>query len=304
MSVIAATLFEFSLRETRHTARGAEWRLTGLGWLRPAERIRVRLVLSADEKVSAEAATCRVRADCAARRLHMLRQALEARERAARPDAVAVHRVRRAERRAQAALSRARFTDPAVAAEVLRQVQVLTLTQTLAGLDYATPDDARQLLASLITPGTASAEAAGAQTSRAAQARPPRFVTENGTFHGCPAAPGLNGASAAPGVWATSDGLAELASPDNGHPAPRSPSHPREPAGPDGPVIDVAARIVADARLRGVRLSQAGLARQLRAEGYRIANGRLRWLATVSGLAPDEGRTARPQGRARHPGLR
>jgi hypothetical protein len=44
-------------------------------------------------------------------------------------------------------------------------------------------------------------------------------------------------------------------------------------------VIDVAARIVADARLPGVRLSQAGLARQLRAEGYSIANDRLLALA-------------------------
>jgi hypothetical protein len=32
--------------------------------------------------------------------------------------------------------TRAGFADPAVAAEVLRQVQVLTLTPTLATLDY------------------------------------------------------------------------------------------------------------------------------------------------------------------------
>jgi hypothetical protein len=299
MPVIAATLFEFSLRETRHTARGAERRLTGLGWLRPAERVRVRLQLSADEKVSAEAATRRVRADCAARRLHVLRQALAARDRAARPSAIAALRVRRAERRAQAALSRARFTDPAVAAEVLRQVQVLTLTRTLAGLDYATPDDAEQLLASLITPATASAQAVGGQISRAAQARQPRSVTGNGMINGYSAASRLSGASAAPAVSRTSDGLAGLAPPGTGNPAPaaagfpapRSQSHPRGPAGRDGPVIDVAARIVADARVRGVRLSQAGLARQLRADGYSIANGRLRWLATASGLEHDEGRT-------------
>jgi len=297
MPVIAATLFEFSLRETRHTARGAERRLTGLGWLRPAERIRVHLQLSADEKVSAEAATRRARADCAARRPHMLRQALAARERAARPNAVAAHRVRRAERRAQAALSRARFADPAVAAEVLRQVQVLTLTQTLAGLDYATPEDAQQLLASLITPGTATAWAADGQISRASQASQPRSVTGKGMCNGYPAASRLNGASAAPAVSTTSDGLAGLAQPGTEHPAPaaaspvpRSQSHPRGPAGGDGPVIDVAGRIVADARRGGVRLSQAGLARQLRAEGYSIANDRLRWLATVSGLEPDEGR--------------
>jgi len=43
-------------------------------------------------------------------------------------------------------------------------------------------------------------------------------------------------------------------------------------------------RIVAQARLQREPLSQAALARQLRAEGYGIANDRLRWLATVSGL--------------------
>jgi hypothetical protein len=297
MPVIAATLFEFSLRETRHTARGAEQRLTGLGWLRPAERIRVHLQLSGDEKISAEAATRRVRADCAARRLYVLRQVLAARERAPRASAIATHRVRRAERRAQAALTRARFTDPAIAADVLRRVQVLTLTQALAGLDYATPDHAQQVLASLITPGTASAQAPGAQISSAAQARQPSSVMGNVTFNGYPAAPSLNGTSVEPAVSAISDGVAGIAPPGTEHLAPaasqtrRSRSHPRGPAGRDGPVIDVAARIVADARLRGVCLSQAGLARQLRAEGYSIANDRLRWLSTVSGLEPGEDRT-------------
>ena len=70
MPVIAAMLFEFSLRETRHTARGAERTLTGPGWLHPAERLRVRAQLSADAKLSAGAATRRVRVTCAARRLY------------------------------------------------------------------------------------------------------------------------------------------------------------------------------------------------------------------------------------------
>ena len=76
MPVIAAVLFEFSLRETRHTARGAGRRLAGLGWLRPGERVGVWLLLAADGSVSAEAATRRVRVDRAARRLHVLRQVL------------------------------------------------------------------------------------------------------------------------------------------------------------------------------------------------------------------------------------
>ena len=45
-------------------------------WLRPAERIRVQLQLAADETLPAEAATRRGRVDTAARRLHLLRQAL------------------------------------------------------------------------------------------------------------------------------------------------------------------------------------------------------------------------------------
>ena len=75
MPVIAAMLFEFSLRETRHTARGAERTLTGPGWLHPAERLRVRALLSADAQLSAGAATRRVRVTGAARRLYSLRQA-------------------------------------------------------------------------------------------------------------------------------------------------------------------------------------------------------------------------------------
>ena len=118
MPVIAATLFEFSLRETRHTAQHAERILPGLAWLRPVERVRVRMHLAADGKVAAEVATRRVRVESAARRLHVLRQALTAQP-AARPRPVAVRRVHRAERRAQAALSRAHFAGPAVAVEVL-----------------------------------------------------------------------------------------------------------------------------------------------------------------------------------------
>src|SRR5437870_2822216 len=77
-------LFEFSLRETRHTARGAERTLTGPGWLHPAERLRVRALLSADAKLSVGVATRWVRVTCAARRLYALRQVLEAEVRVAK----------------------------------------------------------------------------------------------------------------------------------------------------------------------------------------------------------------------------
>ena len=59
----------------------------------------------------------------------------------------------------------------------------------------------------------------------------------------------------------------------------------------DRALIDAAARFVAQAREEGDRLSQAALARRLRAEGFHIANERLRWLAAVSGLEPDSGQT-------------
>jgi Protein of unknown function (DUF2637) len=289
MPVIAAMLFEFSLRETRHTARGARQRLAGPGWLRAAERIRVRLQLSADENLTAEAATRRVREECAARRLHLLRQALIAHEGAASSKAAA-RRVRRAERRAQAALTRARFTDPAVAAEVLRLLQVLTLPQTLARLDYATPDRAQQVLASLIRPATASVPATGGPVSLALQSPQSPPVTSDLKPNGYTLPSHLNGVGAPTG-WTGADALIDRASPGSEQSSPRPQRRPPRQEGRDGPLIEVAAGLVAQAKLRGDGLSQAALARQLRAEGYSIANERLRWLATVSGLDADAGGT-------------
>jgi hypothetical protein len=293
MPVIAAMLFEFSLRETRHTASAAERRLAGLGWLRPAERIRVQVQLSAEEKLSAEAATRRVRVEHAARRLHALRQVLGAQEQAAGSSAIAACRVRQVERRAQSALSRARFTDPAVAAEVLRQVQVLTLTRALAQLDYATPGSAETLLAGLIAPATRDNAAFGELAGGGVPGFRGGPVPGNGAVNGHPVTPGLNSTPAVPTAWAdhprpggidpadfTYAALAPTALLAGPHPARPG------PAGRDRTLIDVATRIVAQAGLQGDRLSQAALARQLRAEGYTIANDRLRWLATVSGLAP------------------
>ena len=50
MPVIAAVLFEFCLQETRSTRAGRPGRrLSALGWLHPAERVRIRLRMAADE---------------------------------------------------------------------------------------------------------------------------------------------------------------------------------------------------------------------------------------------------------------
>jgi hypothetical protein len=152
MPVVAALLFEFCLRELRlrTLADRPGRRLSALGWLHPAERLRVRLSMAADQQASAETATRRVRVDCAARRLYQLRTALAACDQPAWPGGLAARHVRRAERRAQGALAWAGFADPVIAAAVLRQVQVLTMTAALARLDYRTADAAHAVIASLI----------------------------------------------------------------------------------------------------------------------------------------------------------
>jgi Protein of unknown function (DUF2637) len=78
MPLIAAMLFEFSLRETRHTAVRTDRRLPGgVRWLRPVERVRVQLELAADQVLTVRDATCQVRVQQAAWSLHRLRRYLE-----------------------------------------------------------------------------------------------------------------------------------------------------------------------------------------------------------------------------------
>src|SRR5581483_12369735 len=96
MPVIAALLFEFCLREMRlRTANRADRTLNALRWLRPAERFRVQLCMAADQQVTAEEATSRVRIDAAARRLYHLRALLRAQP--AGPGMLTARRIRRAE---------------------------------------------------------------------------------------------------------------------------------------------------------------------------------------------------------------
>jgi hypothetical protein len=299
MPVIAATLFEFSLRETvRQTQRaegGADRRLTGLRWLHPVERIRVQMQLAADPQMSAEAATRRVRVDAAARRLFLLRKALQTGEQPMRGAALTPG-ARRAERRAQAALTRAGFAAPGVAAEVLRQVQVLTLTPALARLDYATADAARTALGNLITPSP-DAVPPVAQTMTPATAASLNGAVNGGmTSNSLPRAARVNGQPAVPASTRTD--LSEPAArgqpgnggsttfPGNQHPAPDPDPGPGEACDRDGPLVQAAAGIVAEAARQGVRLSQTALAGQLRAQGYSIANDRLPWLSAASGLEP------------------
>jgi hypothetical protein len=266
MPVIGAVLFEFTLRELRQRAAGrTDRQMAALRWLYPAERVRVQRLLAADERISAQAATRRVRIEQAARRLYQLRRALHARDRAARPGALAARRARIAERRAHAALIRAGFDDPAIAADVLRQVQVLTRTAYLARLDYTTPDAARDIIASLITAG------------------PPG-----------PASPVLP--PAAPGSAPRSLPSTAAVPAASGQPRPgpgRMPAQETAPAGSghaaaghdadcDGEIVAAAAGILAEARRRGERLSQKALGGKLRRDGYRVANRSLRGLLAAA----------------------
>jgi hypothetical protein len=273
MPVIAACLFEFCLRESRTRAAGKAGRaLAALSWLHPAERIRITLMLASCPGTVAEA-TARVRTETAARRLHRLRLLLAAGPDAKAPTPSLARRIRRAEHRAHTAMTRAGFAaDPRVAEQVLRQVQVLTITTDLARLDYTSPGPARAALASLLT---APPPAQPAGTRPAPQAPVP----------GPPRAPALNGRAALPPP-ASTDAAPAPASP----PAPgrtRTAARPSPPAGDTGRddrLVAAATRILEQAAADGIRLSQTALADKLRGEGHSISNGRLRWLAGACGL--------------------
>jgi hypothetical protein len=263
MPVVAAVLFEFTLRELRERKAGTSRRMGAVRWLYPAERLRVQRLLAADESTSVQEATHRVRTEQAARRLYQLRRALHARDQAAptRSGALAARRARAAELRAHAALTRAGFSDPAIAADVLRQVQVLARAAYLARLDYSTAQPARDAIASLITadpqppPLRPAAQVAPAQGLPAADAVP--------ADPGPPARP-LPG----PGSAREETGQAQA---DAG-----------QDADLDGEIIAAAAVIVAEARRRDEPLGQKALGRRLRDNGYRVANDSLRALLTVA----------------------
>jgi hypothetical protein len=261
MPVVAAVLFEFTLRELRERKAGTSRRMGAVRWLYPAERFRVQRLLAADESMSAQAATRRVRTEQAARRLYQLRRALHARDQApARPGALADRRARAAERRAHAALTRAGFSDPVVAADVLRQVQVLARTAYLARLDYSTVQPARDAIASLITaalppalpPAAQGAPAHGLPLANAVPADP-----------GPPARP-------LPGPGTVREETGQLQADDG------------QGADLDCEIIAAAAVIVAEARRRDEPLGQKALGRRLRDDGYRVANDSLRALLAAA----------------------
>ena len=275
MPVIAALLFEFCLRELRQRtmADREDRRLSTLRWLHPAERVQVQLRMAADAQLPAEAATRHVRVDRAARRLYQLRAMLDAHDQPDAHTALAARRVRRAERRAHSALTRVEFADPAIAVTVLRQVQVLTMTAALARLDYHTADAAQAAIANLI----ASTAAANPGPGTGARTRHP--LAQDGTAN----------MTVAPDRTSVNQ--------SNGHPTNNRPHNVHEGGDRDVQLVAAASRIVAGATRDGSRLSQAALAGRLRREGYTIANNRLHWLSSVSGLEPRY--AAQPDGQPR-----
>jgi len=281
MPVIAALLFEFCLREMRlRTANRADRTLNALRWMRPAERIRVQLCMAADQRMSAEEATSRVQIDAAARRLYHFRTLLRAHEQAASPDALAARRVRRAERRAHGALIRAGFTEPLIAFAVLRQVQVMTQTATLARLDYGTADAAQAAIANLISSPPATVAVPDPAHPGAAEA-----AVEDRTHTAS-----LNGHRLGGGMPACAVTAARA------EPETSQQEDDPNPGDREAELVAAARRIVADTRHAGTRLSQIALAEKLRSEGYKVANNRLRWLAAVSGL--EAGQDGEPDARA------
>ena len=172
-----------------------------------------------------------------------------------------------------AALIRVGFGDPAIAGDVLRQVQVLTRTAHLALLDYTTPDAARDIIASLITAGPPGPPGpASPALSPAAPGGTSRSLPSPAAVPAAPSLPGqpLPGPGAIPAQ--------EAAPADSGHVAAGHDAHR------DGEIIAAAAGILAEARRHGERLSQKALGGKLRRDGYRVANRSLRGLlAAASG---------------------
>ena len=285
MPVIAALLFEFCLREMRlRTANRADRTLNALRWMRPAERIRVQLCMAADQRMSAEEATSRVRIDAAARRLYHLRALLRAHEQTASSGMLTARRIRRAERRAYGALIRAGFTEPLIAFAVLRQVQVITQTATLARLDYGTADAARAAIDGLIS-STPAAAPVPDPAHPAARTHRPEIAVEDRTHTASLNGHRLDGGTPARAVTAT-----------GAEPETSQQEDDPDPGDRDKELVAAARRIVADTRHAGTRLSQIALAEKLRSEGYKVANNRLRWLAAVSGL--EAGQDGEPDTRA------
>jgi hypothetical protein len=135
--VIAGVLFELAQSETRNKTARSDRRISAIQWLHPIERIRVLLELAADAEISADEATVRVRDAVAAAWMYRLRTAWTPFTGFARW-------------RCRVSASRADFSDPTRAEEILRRVQILARVDDFAAMDFSSPVPARLALANLI----------------------------------------------------------------------------------------------------------------------------------------------------------
>lgn len=198
--IVAGVLFELGSLEKRLAARDAErqrlgqWldrKLSAIRLLHPVEWVRVQLALAADETISQEEATRRVRIERAGYRLYRLRQL--AQQLTAPPGktlgrldkmiaflTLVPLRITRADRRAQVAQARVHSSDLRA---VLEAVQRRVRTKDLATLPYRTADAAEKVLASLINTGTDSRTGTGTHTDTdtAPEGAPDRTDTANGS---------------------------------------------------------------------------------------------------------------------------
>ncbi|TMR22090.1 DUF2637 domain-containing protein [Nonomuraea turkmeniaca] len=153
LPVVGAVLFEFVLAEQRRDKYARPDRKLDLSrWLHPIERVQVLLKLGTDELLTAAQATRLVRVNEAAKRLHMLAKTIDRQaEREGKWGAGRrAGKVNDADKRAQKALTRAGATDPYVMVDIVRAMQLLTQSRTLATLDYTTPREAEKFLANLM----------------------------------------------------------------------------------------------------------------------------------------------------------
>lgn len=170
--IVAALALEYLLQESRRdrawlkeqAGEKAKRRLALIRWLHPVERLLVQLEMATDEDMSAEEATARVRQRAETRRqerairgvrtaVWTLRRDLAAANRAGRLTRWARERhARVSEERAQRAIAAAQMaTSTMVVARVLRELQMMTLADRFAGMDYSSVSEARVAMANLIT---------------------------------------------------------------------------------------------------------------------------------------------------------
>ncbi len=222
--VIAGVLFELGSLEKRREAKQKERRrlgqwlnrkLSAIRLLHPVEWVRVQLALAADETISQEEATRRVRIERAGYRFYRLRQLGDALKDAGRLEKFFLAlplREAGADRRAQVTQARVHTRDLRL---VLEAVQRRVQTRTFANLSYRTADAAERALASLIDTGTdTDAEGrtgtnADTDTDAAREMESTRTDTDSGSVSARTGTPVRDTASVSEGGTGTDTGEVE-----------------------------------------------------------------------------------------------